>query len=121
MAKIYLEGMEFYAFHGCFDEEREIGTRFRVDLQFEVDTEKAQLSDNLEDTVSYLSVYQVVKREMEVSSKLLEHVGDRILNALLAEFSAVEKAVVKVAKLNPPLGGKLGSVCVEIAKERNGN
>ena len=118
MAKIYLEDMEFYAFHGCFEEEREIGTRFKVDLQFETNTEKAQNTDNLEDTVNYLSVYQVVKREMEISSKLLEHVGQRILNAVFAEFPEVERAKVKVSKLNPPLGGKLGAVCVEIEKTK---
>lgn len=110
--------MEFYAFHGCFEEERNIGTRFRVDLQFDVDARRAQVSDNLEDTVNYLSVYQVVKREMEIPSKLLEHVGERILDALFAEFPAIEDAVVKVSKLNPPLGGKLDAVCVEIEKNR---
>lgn len=110
--------MRFYAFHGCFDEEQSIGTHFRVDLEFECDTEKAQQSDSIDDTVNYLSVYRVVKEQMEINSHLLEHVADRIAGAVLREFAAVESVTVKVTKLNPPLGGHIGGVSVSIAKRR---
>ena len=32
MAIISIEKMEFYSYHGCFEEERKIGTWFNVDL-----------------------------------------------------------------------------------------
>lgn len=118
MAIITLANMRFYANHGCFDEERAIGTNFRVDLSFDVDTERAQQSDNIEDTVNYLSVYQVVSREMKTPSHLLEHVADRIGKSLLLEFSDMVSNTVKVSKLNPPLGGQLESVSVEITSVR---
>ncbi|MFA8450282.1 MAG: dihydroneopterin aldolase [Bacteroidales bacterium] len=114
MATISIEGMDFYAYHGCFKEERVIGTKFKVDLWMDVDTKAAEDSDSLEDTINYLAVYQVVKREMEVSSKLLEHIGRRILNAVVKEFPGVKDAKVKVHKLNPPLGGKMDAVCLTI-------
>lgn len=118
MSVISIEGMDFYAFHGCFEEERAIGTRFRVDMEMNVDTFKAQQSDNLNDTVSYLDVYQVVKREMAQSSNLLEHVADRIGRAVLDEFAQVDGVRVKVTKLNPPLGGQIAGVSVAIEKVR---
>ena len=118
MSSIVLEGMRFYAFHGCFAEEQAIGTHFRVDVAFETDTSKAQRSDNIADTVSYLDVYQAVKREMMEPSHLLEHVGDRIGEAILIQFPAIEHIRVKVSKLNPPLGGQLDAVSVEIIKDR---
>lgn len=118
MATIRIEDMRFYAFHGCFEEERAIGTRFRVDVSLQTDTTKAQQTDNIADTVNYLSVYQVVKREMMVSSHLLEHVADRIGEAVLTEFPTVEHILVKVSKLNPPLGGQMSCVSVEIQKGR---
>lgn len=118
MTTIRIEDMRFYAHHGCFDEERIIGTHFRVDLSFCADTSKAQLSDNIDDTVNYLSVYRVVKHEMEQPSHLLEHVAERIGTAVLAEFDAVASLSVKVAKLNPPLGGEMAAVSVEIQKQR---
>lgn len=114
MATISIEGMDFYAYHGCFKEEQIIGTKFRVDLFMETDTTSAEASDSLEDTINYLAVYQVVKKEMEQNSKLLEHVGRRILTAVKREFPSVEKAQVKVHKLNPPLGGKMDAVCLTI-------
>ena len=118
MSSITLNGMHFYAYHGCFSEEQAIGTNFMVDVAFETDTSRAQHSDCISDTVSYLDVYQTVKREMMVPSHLLEHVGDRIASALLAEYPTIDRVGVKVSKLNPPLGGQLQSVTVEITKDR---
>ena len=106
--------MEFYAYHGCFEEERKIGTWFNVDLSLEVDTSKAEKSDNLEDTVNYQAVYQVVKEQMMIPSHLLENVARRILDAVGKNFPAVSYAWVKVKKMNPPLGGVMDSVSVEI-------
>jgi len=114
MSVISIEGMEFFAYHGCFKEEQIIGTKFRVDLFLETETSTAENSDNLYDTVNYLSVYQVVKAEMEIKSKLLEHVGRRILNRVLDEFPLIKNARIKIKKLNPPLGGKMDFVALEL-------
>ena len=118
MSLIAINDMHFYAHHGCFEEERAIGTHFRVDLQMEVDTMKAQHTDCIDDTVNYLAVYQTVRREMEIPSKLLEHVGERIAAAVIENYGRVKEVRVKVSKLNPPLGGHIGGVSVEISKER---
>lgn len=115
MATIAINDMRFYAHHGCFEEERKIGTHFRVDMVFETDTSRAEVSDNIADTVSYLDVYQVVKREMEISSHLLEHVARRVGESVKREFPTVASVRVKVSKLNPPLGGQMESVSVEVA------
>lgn len=118
MSTIALEKMYFYAHHGCFSEEQTIGTRFCLDVAYETDTSRAQKSDDIADTVSYLSVYQTIKREMRQPSHLLEHVGDRIGEALLREYPDIESVRVKVSKLAPPLGGQLDAVSVEITKDR---
>ena len=114
MALITINDMRFYAHHGCFEQERVIGTHFRVDLSFTTDTSKAEMSDNIVDTVSYLDVYQVVKAEMMTPSHLLEHVARRVGERVLADFSAVDTVNVKVSKLNPPLGGQMDSVSVTL-------
>lgn len=118
MAFIEIENMEFYAYHGCFAEESAIGTHFRVNLKMKVDTSRAQVSDSIDDTVNYLSVYQSVKDEMSVPSHLLEHVAERISNRVLKDYPEVEFVCVKVTKLNPPLGGKMEGVSLTIEKER---
>lgn len=114
MAIITINDMRFYAHHGCFEQERVIGTHFRVDLSFTTDTSKAEISDNIVDTVSYLDVYQVVKAEMMTPSHLLEHVARRVGERVLADFPAVDTVNVKVSKLNPPLGGQMDSVSVTL-------
>ncbi|MBP6870682.1 MAG: dihydroneopterin aldolase [Bacteroidales bacterium] len=114
MGTIAIEGMEFYAYHGCFHEEQIIGTRFTVDLFMEADTTSAELTDDLSETVDYQSVYRVVSEEMAIKSKLLEHVARRILSRIGREFPQVGAARIKVSKMNPPVGGKTERVSVEI-------
>jgi len=117
MSMIAIEGMEFYAYHGCFEEEKIIGTSFVVDLYFNTDTSEAEKTDNLSKTVNYLDVYQSVKKQMQIGSNLLEHISRRILLAVQHEFPQVEWAKVKIQKLNPPLGGKMKSVSVTLTTD----
>ncbi len=114
MSVISIEGMEFFAYHGCFKEEQLIGTKFNIDLFMKVDTSQAETTDHLSDTVNYQEVFQLVKKEMQTTSKLLEHVGRRILDALKKEFPEIEEATIKIRKLNPPLGGKMDFVSLEL-------
>ena len=113
-SQISIEQMEFYAFHGFYAEERKVGTRYLVDLIMDVDFEKAGHTDQLNDTINYELVYNVVRAEMEIPSQLIEHVAYRIKNALTEQFPEIQKLTLKVTKLNPPLGGKVGSVSVTI-------
>jgi 7,8-dihydroneopterin aldolase/epimerase/oxygenase len=116
MGIIEIEGMEFYAYHGHYAEEQIVGNRFLVDLTLVTDCEKAAKSDNLNDALNYLSVYMVIKEEMQIKSHLLEHVADRILNRLYIEFGQIEKAKVKISKFNPPMGGQIEKVSVTLER-----
>jgi len=114
MAKIALNNMIFFAHHGCFEAERIVGTRFCVNLSFDVDTAKAEHSDDVSDTVSYLDVYQLVKAEMQISSNLLEHVARRVSDAILQGFPQISNLEIEIQKMNPALGGEIGSAAVKI-------
>ena len=117
MSTISIEQMEFYAYHGCFKEEQIIGTYFLVDLYLEADTSKAEETDDLRTTVNYQEVYLLVKKEMEIKSKLLEHVGRRILDVIKENFPKVISAELKISKMNPPLGGKIKNVSLTMRAE----
>jgi len=110
MGKIILEGMEFFAYHGCYKEEQVIGTKFIIDLVVDTDTSLAEESDHLKDTLSYVSLYHVVKKEMEQKSHLLEHVAGRIMNSLKLGFPQLTAIELKISKVNPPVGGKMHRV-----------
>ena len=110
MGKIILEGMEFFAYHGCFKEEQLIGTKFIVDLVVEADTSAAEQTDHLADTINYVSLYQLVKMEMDQKSHLLEHVANRIMQAINHHFPDIFYIELKISKLNPPVGGKMNQL-----------
>ena len=102
--------MRFYAHHGCFAEEQEIGAHFSVDVEIDASfTQQAAESDRLEDALNYQGVYNVVAREMRQPSHLLEHVAGRIRKRLKEEFPNIGKTTIGVSKLNPPLGGQVGA------------
>jgi 7,8-dihydroneopterin aldolase/epimerase/oxygenase len=117
MGMILLEGMEFYAFHGCYKEERIVGNRFQVDLTIECNTDKASESDEIEDALNYQIVYNLVKAEMTIKSHLLEHVAKRILDSLFQHFTAIQRVTVKVSKLNPAMGGKIEKVSILLERK----
>lgn len=119
MAKIILENMAFYAHHGCFDEERVIGTRFAMDCVLEYDASAAAASDTLEKALDYQRVYTLIKKEMEQPSALLEHVARRVLCSLQAAFPQLKRAEVKISKLQPPLGGNIDRVSVVMHTDEN--
>ncbi|MFP4622079.1 MAG: dihydroneopterin aldolase [Bacteroidales bacterium] len=116
MGMIQLEDMEFYAFHGHFKEEQIVGNRFLVNLTLQTPMEYPVKSDDLKDAVNYQTAYEIVKKEMEKKSHLLEHIAGRILDALYDHFDTIEKATIKVSKMNPPMGGKMKCVSVTMEK-----
>ena len=117
MAWIGIEQMEFYAYHGHFDEEQTIGNRFVLDFFFKAATRKAQQSDMLADTVDYSKVYLVIKEEMEKKSKLVENIAARIVERVHREFPGIQKMKLKIQKINPPIGNKVKSVSFELRRD----
>jgi dihydroneopterin aldolase len=118
MAQITLEGIEVYAFHGYSKEERTIGGKYRVDLTLTIDTSAAEKSDKLADTLNYEKVFEIVNEQMSQPSKLLEHIGRKILDAIAGAFPQLEKIDLRISKLHPPLPGIMKSVALELEYKR---
>ena len=116
MGVIEIEGMKFYAYHGHFEAEQIIGNEFLVNIKLKTDCKKAALSDDLNDALNYQSVYDIIKREMTQNSKLLEHLANRILDALYFKFTQIKKAKLKISKINPPMGGEIEKVSVTLSR-----
>ncbi len=118
MGKIQVNNIRVYSFHGCLEEEAIIGSDYRVDLEVAADLSTSATSDELSDTVDYVHLNHIVKTEMSIRSKLLEHVAKRILDRIFEELQMVTSAMVKVAKINPPIGGHVQDVAIILEKNR---
>ncbi len=114
MAKIALYGMRFNAFHGYYPEENVLGQEYLVDVTLSTPTNPGGLSDELEHTINYETVYRIVKAQMKQPSKLLEHVVERIIKALKHQFDNIGGIEVSLKKLNPPLGGQVAYALVSV-------
>ncbi len=116
MGLIQIENMEFYAYHGHYKEEQIVGNKFLVSLTIETDMTKPSRSDSLKDTVNYQAAYRLVETEMGKTSHLLENIAKRILDALYRELDGIKKATIKIAKINPPVGGKVDNVSITLSR-----
>jgi dihydroneopterin aldolase len=111
---IILKEVRFHAFHGVMPQERKVGADFAVSLKVGVDLSRPVVSDEVADTLNYATLYEVVKREMETPSRLLEHVAGRIGQAVFNHFPQVTTAEVVLTKLNPPMGADSEGAGVEL-------
>jgi len=113
--RIRLTGMQLYAYHGVDPGERELGQRFEIDVELGLDLRAAGTGDDLDATVNYRAVYDLVAAAMDPPCLLLEAVAERIAQGILAGF-AVDEVTVRVRKPSVPIGGVLQWAEVEITR-----
>ncbi len=109
---IELENVRFHARHGVMKQERITGNEFEVNLKVKTDFASALESDNLDNTISYADIYDVIKTEMMKPSDLIEHVAGRILKRLIENWPQLDSIYLKVSKLNPPIPGEVAKASV---------
>lgn len=114
MHKIHLDSIQLYAYHGCLPEEALIGSNYTVDVSMETDFTAAALADDLNQTIDYCTVFNIVKEEMAIRANLLENVAFRIINRLKTELKELHKVTVSVTKINPPMNGNVKGVSIVV-------
>ncbi|WP_281636802.1 dihydroneopterin aldolase [Flavobacterium marginilacus] len=119
MGIIKLKNIRTFSYHGCLIEEGKIGSDYSVDLEISTNLKQSSESDNLKDTVDYVHLNKIVVEEMAIRSNLLEHVAKRIIDRALAELETVSRIKIAVSKINPPIGGDVEAVTIEMEEERN--
>ena len=100
-------------------EEEKIGSDYIVNLTVKADLSLSSVTDKLEDTVDYVSLLAIVKKQMSIRSKLLENVVDRIIIQVFNDLPKVSQVTVSLSKRNPPIGGSVEEVCVEKELKRS--
>ncbi len=113
--QIIINDMEFFAFHGFFKEEQLVGCKYTVDLTITLRSDLSSQTDNLTDTLNYQEVYDAIKEEMNIVSKLIEHLTKRIVDRLKKQFPIIETVEIQLFKHNPPLGGQVGKVSIKMS------
>lgn len=115
---IVLQHVKFHAYHGVLPQERLTGNDYVVDLRIRYDVETATVSDQVEDTLNYAEVFQLLQQEMAVPSALIERVAGRIASRLERKFPAIQAIDLKIIKENPPMGADCEGAGVEIHWEK---
>jgi dihydroneopterin aldolase len=111
---IEVNGIKVYAFHGCLEEEGKIGGNYLVDVMLNTNFSIAAKNDDLTQTIDYVDINKIVCEEMAIRSKLIEHVGQRIINRIKQEIKNIDFLKIKVTKICPPINGDVDNVAIII-------
>jgi dihydroneopterin aldolase len=110
MSTICLNNIKVHAKHGVFEVEQTVGQWYLINLEIDVDFSEAAINDDLNGTIDYSILNKIIRDEMAISSKLIEHVANRIVNKIVDTFPDIEEGSISIAKLNPPVDGEMESV-----------
>ena len=111
---ITLTDLRFHAHHGVLEHERLCGNTFVVQLRMAVDITCAAQTDDIKDALNYAEVFEAVKAEMAIPSRLLEHAAMRIVRRLFKAFPQIRSIQLKLEKLNPPMNADIRSAAIEV-------
>ncbi len=117
MGKIILKGLEFFAHHGFYEEERKIGNKYSIDIEVSTDFKRASTEDDLTGTINYEVLYEIINDIMKTPTKLLETIGKKIIQEVRLRLGSELDVLVSVSKFNPPIGGICERATVVISSE----
>ena len=115
---VKVENLKIYAFHGCMNEEKVIGSDYVVNITANCFVNKEVFQDVISGTVDYVDLARIAKQEMSIRAKLLEVVVKRIIDRSFEEITVLNKISVTVSKINPPINADVEAVSVTMAEER---
>tara|TARA_Y100000813_G_scaffold70830_1_gene50195 strand:- start:84 stop:443 length:360 start_codon:yes stop_codon:yes gene_type:complete len=115
---VKVENLKTYAFHGCMEEEKVIGSEYVVNIEAKCIVGEGAFNDDISKTVDYVDLARIAKEEMLIRSKLLEAVAKRIIDNSFKEISFLNSISVTISKLNPPINADVEAVSVTLEEQR---
>ena len=120
MDKIWIKDLEIFAYHGVLAEEKRNGQNFYVTVSMDVDLHAAGMTDDLDKTVNYAEVCELIRRTMqEESYDLIEAAAENVADAILLAYPQIKMVHVIVSKPGAPISMDFDTVCVDITRGRH--
>ena len=115
---VHIDGIRLHARHGVLPQEQLTGNDYIINVRASYDISRAMQTDDVADTLNYAEVYNIIKEEMSIPSKLIEHVAGRIADRLMDSYSQINSVMLRITKCNPPMGADCNGAGVEILVKR---
>lgn len=115
---ILIKDLECFAYHGVLEAEQQLGQKFLVSLDLQVDTRRAGQTDALDASINYASVCQdVISFMKEQRFALIEAVAEQLAEQLLLHYQLLEGIQIEIKKPWAPVMLPLDTVAVQIARK----
>jgi 7,8-dihydroneopterin aldolase/epimerase/oxygenase len=120
-SSVFINSLRLHACHGVLPQERVVGGDYEVTLRVDYDISRAMDTDDVADTIDYAALCSIIKEEMAVPSKLIEHVAGRIANHIVSCYGGITAVHLSITKMNPPMGADCDGAGVEVHLTNNKN
>lgn len=110
---VCVEGLRVYAYHGVLNQETVVGNTFEVDIKLNFPCFSAMTSDDIETSINYAEVVDIVKEVMKTPSLLIENVAYRLYEALNTRWQNINGGHIKISKLQPPISADMNRAAFE--------
>ena len=118
-SQVLLQDVRIYGFHGVLPQEQIVGAYYIINMEIDTDFSQAMENDEIDTTISYADVYDIIKAEMEIPTQLLEHVAGRICRTIFDRFPTAQAIRLEILKENPPMGAECRGAGVRINACKN--
>lgn len=111
---IFISGLKFHAPVGVLEQEKVVGNDIIVDLRIGYPFSEALQNDNLDNTLNYAEVYNLIKKDVHTPVSLLERLAGKIASDLQKTYPKITSLDIRITKKNPPMGADCEGAGVEI-------
>jgi len=112
---IELRGLQFYSFHGLYEEEKIAGGEFVVDVWAKFPAQDHILT-SIDETVNYAELFSIIRNEMDQPRELLETIAQSIAEKIYAKYNVIKEVEIRIEKKKAPIVGLNGSVAASYKK-----
>jgi dihydroneopterin aldolase len=114
---IHLNDVQFYGYHGLYEEEKKLGNTFIVNLSIDFIPGVNKISF-IQETIDYVQVYDLLKERMAIPTPLLETIVEDIASRILIEFPIAHKVTIQITKTQVFINSLNGNMAVTLSKTR---
>jgi 7,8-dihydroneopterin aldolase/epimerase/oxygenase len=117
MFTIHLHKLHFFAYHGLYEEEKQTGNNFELDVDITANV-RHQVTV-LDHTVDYVKIYDIIEERMKEATPLLETLAQDLVERIRAADNRISSVSITVKKMNAPIKDFKGIVGVSFKKDFN--
>lgn len=119
MGKIRIHNLKYYTKNGVLEEERKLGQQIELDVELTLPLESAGKSDDVNKTVSYAEINDLISSHVSSHSyDLIEGLAYSILDKIETHYKEkLTHILIRIRKYSVPMPGVFDNIEIEMERQ----